>query len=84
MRTCPCCKNKSLDCKQMRPQEGGFCSRCDIWIVPISSLGPMLKVTKEYHHRHIMFHKKGQRLFTWKDLQKMSALEYVDLVENYT
>jgi hypothetical protein len=77
-KKCPCCKTVGFEETMYAPAEGGWCEKCHIWIVPISSLKGIMKVRSEWESLHILFHKKGERLFTWKDLQDMSAFDYIN------
>lgn len=65
-KRCPICKTRGFETNYY-VQEGGFCVKCDIWVVPYSSRNGIFKSRLCKPDLDIQFHVNGKPKITWKE-----------------
>ena len=64
-KKCPICKSLGFETTQYK-KEGGFCWKCNIWIVNQSSAKDIFRV-RGNEKLSIQFHRNGIPTYTWKE-----------------
>jgi hypothetical protein len=63
---CPVCKTPKFE-TTIYEEEGGYCTKCNVWIVPQSSAEDIYASPLCSKNLNIQFHKKCIPSMTWKE-----------------